>query len=100
MKANRIVFLFMGGCWVAAESCGQWVKTDDGESWESASDWVDPDTHSSREYARIFCEGKWEPGKWWHILTQEQKDQIVDFAKSKSDTTIAQEVMRINGDLK
>ena len=79
MKANRIVFLFMGGCWVAAESCGQWVKT---------------------EYARIFCEGKWEPGKWWHILTQEQKDQIVDFAKSKSDTTIAQEVMRINGDLK
>lgn len=81
MKATKISFAFFGALWVAFESCGEWVKTTDGEYWQSATDWLDPETYDSREYARITPDGEVRPGKWWHILTEEQQKQINDFAQ-------------------
>lgn len=96
MRANKIVFGFFGAAWVAFESCGQWIDTPDGKQWESAADYLDTETHDSREYAIIYPGGEYQPRKWWEILTDEQRAQIAEFAESKRNTTAAAEILRIN----
>lgn len=89
LKANNLKFGFFGACWSVFESSGEWVKTPEGEYWQAAeNDWLDPETNDNREYARIHRNGEIIQGKWWGILTDEQKAQITDFAEYVNNKTI------------
>lgn len=95
-KAQKLSFAFMGGAWAVFESSGRWVQTTNGNYWERAKDYKDPETGDCREYATIYLfEHGVHQEKWWHILTERQREEIISFAESKQKEY--REFMRING---